>query len=515
MRNNTIITHLFIGIITVATILLISCKSLAQEKKLPIPVLKAGLAKLLIQMEDDEFSSLKVAYLSLFSTIAQEREAMVDNSGFFSFEIPLETSIAWVWIPTLSGYAEEPSGFCLEAGKETKVKYFRDERDVMRIKIEQGLDLSSMLNDDPEVQDSIIGKMLSLWESSLTKDSLDRFLLNPHDYASYAIRLDLGARLRVIEDETRLSTQKKILLTNMMKLLFAESLFRYPKTMSKTYNMLKEREDTTTLNVSDPDRNYYTFLKEFDLNNPFYLCNPDLLNEFFQTLLRDRTLQIPRIEDRPVGEWLTEAKTILAELVGFDEGLFYDLLVINTYAWQLNDEMRPLSDQQIKNLASYYKGGEVEKIILMKNEEIKEASQEIEAPTVVPVPSVPNDALLDAIISKYKGKVVVVDFWATWCAPCLEAMNKIRTLKKKLENKEVVFVYFADTSSPKKLWNEKIQIIGGEHYYFSKEQSDFLMEHFNVKGIPAYVIFDRNGKVIETFTGYPGDIEFRVIIETH
>lgn len=386
----------------------------------------------------------------------------------------------------------------------------------MKITIIEGRK-EDLMYDDYDVYQDIIGKMLLLRNHPdyfLTQDSLDHFLADPRAYASYAIQFDLGKREQIAEADTIMSPQNRIILKNSIKLMFAESLFRYPKAMSHIFNIVKEVGDTTTLSTPHPDRDYYTFLKEFDLNNSLYLYNPELLNELFQTLLRDQVLQIPQIEEAPLAEWMVEAKAILADLVGFDEGLFYDLLVINAYSRQLVDEMLPLSEKQVKNLTFYYKEGEVEKLVLRKNEEILVASKNIQAPVIIPTPKVPNEELLDTILSRYKGKIVVLDFWATWCGPCLAAMEKMRNLKSEMKNKDVVFVYFTNTSSPIELWNEKINIIGGDHYYFTeKDQWTTLMEAFDFEVIPSYAIFNQNGEMVEHFDGYPGNNIFQAIIE--
>jgi thiol-disulfide isomerase/thioredoxin len=56
-------------------------------------------------------------------------------------------------------------------------------------------------------------------------------------------------------------------------------------------------------------------------------------------------------------------------------------------------------------------------------------------------------------LSKLKGDIVVLDFWATWCGPCAEEMASLEQLKNSLSAKKVVFVSVTDDSPEKvKRW---------------------------------------------------------------
>ena len=111
------------------------------------------------------------------------------------------------------------------------------------------------------------------------------------------------------------------------------------------------------------------------------------------------------------------------------------------------------------------------------------------------VPEVSDRKLFEAIVGKYKGKVVIVDFWATWCGPCISDIKKLEPLKEtELKNDNLVFVYLTNESSPEEKWRSMIPDIKGEHYRLSNKQFKHIADKFGIRGIPAYVLVSKNGK---------------------
>lgn len=112
--------------------------------------------------------------------------------------------------------------------------------------------------------------------------------------------------------------------------------------------------------------------------------------------------------------------------------------------------------------------------------------------------------IFKAIVKDYKGKKVLVDFWATWCGPCRQAMQTILPVKEELWGK-VAFVYVTGETSPKALWNKMAPDIHGDHYYVTAAQWTTLLKQFGVEGIPAYVVVGEDNEVVTKHIGYPGN----------
>ena len=104
----------------------------------------------------------------------------------------------------------------------------------------------------------------------------------------------------------------------------------------------------------------------------------------------------------------------------------------------------------------------------------------------------PED-ILDTILSRHPGKVVVVDVWATWCGPCRAGHQDMAPLKEELKqgNTPVEFVYLTNPSSPLNTWMVMADEIPGEHYYLTNEQLSSIFERYHTSGYPTYAIYDR------------------------
>src|SRR5690606_36567098 len=122
--------------------------------------------------------------------------------------------------------------------------------------------------------------------------------------------------------------------------LYTGHVFDYEAEMKRNY-----RNATQDI-VGEPeiqkiDRSYFRFLKDFNLNDPQYL-HTFTFAEFQNLILQNEVLDLPKIGDNDIPSWLASVKAILADLIGFDEGPYYDILAANAYAHQLNEEIKPL-----------------------------------------------------------------------------------------------------------------------------------------------------------------------------
>ena len=142
-----------------------------------------------------------------------------------------------------------------------------------------------------------------------------------------------------------------------------------------------------------------------------------------------------------------------------------------------------------------------------------EANKKKEGYNVNEVGEVANEKLFESIISKFRGKVLLVDFWATWCGPCRAANKEMKPMKETLKEKDIVYVYITGETSDKPTWEQMIPDLHGEHFYLTQEQWEYLGNSLDISGVPTYYIIDREGNTAFRSVGYPGTSKIKEELE--
>lgn len=420
----------------------------------------------------------------------------LDSTGYFSYDFEIETDTAYIYVFT-----------SVNPYKQIRVKTTNGSVNNIEISYDTNLnfekiEVTPIQNQYDLIQGmEVIYKMIEYMPKRpyprLFDKSIDEFI--HHNNRVWSERVSL-----FVNTDSLLSPEFKRLLSKDFSLyLYVSYINEYESEMIRNYRNATQ-DTVNTPDIQKIDRTYFRFLKDFNFNDPQYL-HTILLPEFLLELLRNEVLELPQIGETEISDWLENVKPILSDLVGFEEGQFYDILAANAYARQLNEEGKPLSTIQKNNIKHFWEDGEIQKILFRKNDHVIKLNQ-LNTPAVIhDVQSVAPEKVIDEILSKFKDKVVFIDFWATWCGPCLDAMKIFREAKADFYEKDVVFVYLTNSSSPIKLWEEKIKGIGSNHYYLTDEQWVYLMDEHDFSGIPSYLLYSKKGELSKKFTGYPGN----------
>ncbi|WP_273446241.1 TlpA family protein disulfide reductase [Neolewinella agarilytica] len=118
-----------------------------------------------------------------------------------------------------------------------------------------------------------------------------------------------------------------------------------------------------------------------------------------------------------------------------------------------------------------------------------------------------EDNPIPAILEKHKGKVVLIDFWGTWCSPCVsELKNYYPAFAKKYDADQVALVFLA-VKSPENIWRKQISELtfSAEHHQLNEAQRATLSNLFGISGFPHHTLFDQSGKLVMAKVGGPGN----------
>ncbi|HYZ84637.1 MAG TPA: TlpA disulfide reductase family protein [Bryobacteraceae bacterium] len=128
------------------------------------------------------------------------------------------------------------------------------------------------------------------------------------------------------------------------------------------------------------------------------------------------------------------------------------------------------------------------------------------AATAEPIRPV-DEAGVQRLLSENKGKVVLVNFWATWCEPCRSEMPDLVALEKKLAGKGFDVVTIS-TDEPEQLEDARkflaSKSVAPPFYIRKAKNDDQFINNFDPKwsgAVPALFLYDRQGRRVKSFIG--------------
>lgn len=115
-------------------------------------------------------------------------------------------------------------------------------------------------------------------------------------------------------------------------------------------------------------------------------------------------------------------------------------------------------------------------------------------------------------LSDFKGKVIYIDFWATWCGPCIQESPHFESLSKEFEGRDVVFLPIS-TDTGRKTWINYLEKNKKQLTQYNSTDR-MIRDGWAIFYIPRFVLIDKDFNIANAYAPRPSEPEAKTAIET-
>lgn len=133
-------------------------------------------------------------------------------------------------------------------------------------------------------------------------------------------------------------------------------------------------------------------------------------------------------------------------------------------------------------------------------------------PGDMPPPKIGRTASGDKVnLADYKGRVVVISFWASWCGPCRKELPILASLQKQVSRNDLA-VFAINWREDSERYGKIVRALKGYDLTLVSDETGYVGDQYNVDAIPHMIVIGRDGKISAIHIGY-GEGEIPTLVD--